>query len=91
MRILQSLVTWIDVEEKHYEEGGKGQPFIVRCCPKRVENFAEYDIIFIGYPNWWYTAALSDSTIESSAVGVYRNDIPKSCDCGEQWLNEIGF
>ena len=25
----------------------------------RVENFAEYDIILIGYPNWWYTAPMA--------------------------------
>lgn len=25
----------------------------------RVENFSEYDIIFIGYPNWWYTAPMA--------------------------------
>lgn len=25
----------------------------------KVENFAEYDIIFIGYPNWWYTAPMA--------------------------------
>lgn len=94
-----------------------------------VENFAEYDTIFIGYPNWWYTvpmavfsfleeydlsgkrvvlfcshgtgglassvkdifAALPDSTIESSVIGVYRDDIPKSHDTVKQWLNEIGF
>ncbi|MDE7194276.1 MAG: flavodoxin [Oscillospiraceae bacterium] len=24
-----------------------------------VENFTEYDIIFIGYPNWWYTAPMA--------------------------------
>ena len=24
-----------------------------------VENFLEYDIIFIGYPNWWYTAPMA--------------------------------
>lgn len=25
----------------------------------RVEKIAEYDIIFIGYPNWWYTAPMA--------------------------------
>ena len=25
----------------------------------RVKNFAEYDIIFIGYPNWWYSAPMA--------------------------------
>ena len=25
----------------------------------RVEKFPEYDIIFIGYPNWWYTAPMA--------------------------------
>lgn len=25
----------------------------------RVENFTDYDMIFIGYPNWWYTAPMA--------------------------------
>lgn len=25
----------------------------------KVEKFEEYDIIFIGYPNWWYTAPMA--------------------------------
>ncbi len=24
-----------------------------------MKNIAEYDIIFIGYPNWWYTAPIA--------------------------------
>ncbi|MBD5114962.1 MAG: hypothetical protein HDT46_07120 [Ruminococcaceae bacterium] len=94
-----------------------------------LAKFSFYDIIFIGYPNWWYTApmavfsfleeyglsgkrvvlfcshgtgglassvkdisaALPESTIESSVIGVYRDDISKSRDTVKQWLNEIGF
>lgn len=26
---------------------------------ERVENIADYDIVFLGYPNWWYSAPMA--------------------------------
>lgn len=34
------------------EKAQKARP----ALKNRVEKISEYDIIFIGYPNWWYTA-----------------------------------
>ena len=37
------------------EKSQKSRP----ALKNRVNNFEEYDIIFIGYPNWWYTAPMA--------------------------------
>ncbi len=37
------------------EKSQKSRP----ALKNRVENFSEYDTIFIGYPNWWYTAPMA--------------------------------
>ncbi len=37
------------------EKSQKSRP----ALKNRVENFEEYDIIFLGYPNWWYTAPMA--------------------------------
>ena len=37
------------------EKADNARPEIVN----RVENMEEYDIVFLGYPNWWYTAPMA--------------------------------
>ena len=37
------------------EKAVNARPEIVN----RVENMEEYDIVFLGYPNWWYTAPMA--------------------------------
>ncbi len=37
------------------EKAQKSRP----ALKNQIENYAEYDIIFIGYPNWWYTAPMA--------------------------------
>ncbi len=37
------------------EKAEKARPVLKNT----VENFSDYDIIFIGYPNWWYTAPMA--------------------------------
>lgn len=48
------------------EKADNARPEIVN----RVENMEEYDIVFLGYPNWWYTAPMAIfSFIESYDFG----------------------
>ncbi len=38
------------LERANQERGNDARPALVR----RVENLDQYDVIFLGYPNWWY-------------------------------------
>ena len=45
---------WMDKKSRSSVEmnDGNARPAIA----DRVENMADYDIVFVGYPIWWYTA-----------------------------------
>ena len=38
------------LERANQERGDDARPALVR----RVENLDQYDVVFLGYPNWWY-------------------------------------
>ncbi len=38
------------LERVNQERGDDARPALVR----RVENLDQYDVVFLGYPNWWY-------------------------------------
>ena len=38
------------LERANQERGDDARPALVR----RVENLEQYDVVFLGYPNWWY-------------------------------------
>lgn len=44
------------------EKAANARPTIVN----RVENFDDYDIVFLGYPNWWYTVPMAIHTFLES-------------------------
>jgi flavodoxin len=65
----------------------------------KIENPDEYDIIFIGYPNWWGNLPMPLYTIANMQKGatvvkgftVSRNNVGSAKDDIEVWLEEIGL
>ncbi len=43
------------LEEAADEKADRARPELVGA----VENLDDYDIVFLGYPNWWYTAPMA--------------------------------
>ena len=58
------------------------------------ENWADYDVIFIGYPIWWQEAAwpINDFVEENDFSG--KTVIPFATSTSSEvaeWLTEIGY
>lgn len=48
---------WTDETSRVVQEYGNPDLRDVELVSTTVENWAEYDVVFIGYPIWWYDAA----------------------------------
>ncbi|MCI8648253.1 MAG: hypothetical protein HFE76_15995 [Firmicutes bacterium] len=47
---------WDGCLERGNEEKNKGtRPALT----KKIENLEDYDIVFLGYPNWWYSCPMA--------------------------------
>jgi len=57
------------------EKAANARPEIVN----RVENMDEYDIIFLGYPNWWYSAPMTIFSFIESYDLSGKTIIPFCC------------
>ena len=48
---------WTDEDSRVVQEYENPELRDIELVSTMVENWAEYDVVFIGYPIWWYDAA----------------------------------
>ena len=65
-----------------------------------IENFDDYDVIFVGYPIWWYQmpmatvddiAGMEPNATMVDGYSISRNSVAGSADGIREWLGRIGM
>lgn len=86
---------WTDENSRVVQEYENPELRNIELISTTVENWAEYDIVFIGYPIWWYDAAwpVNSFVKDNDFTGktIYTFCTSSSSGLGESTLHLLGI